>query len=130
MKVNIFKKLIRDIIREELEYKFSALEKKINEVLVKANSYDLNEVKPVKPTASTTKNSIGSAPKTNNKVLNSLLEETANSGDWKSIDSEPEVKSVQDNTSQLPDHLAKALTKDYSDVMEKVEEKVKFRSGV
>jgi hypothetical protein len=33
MKVNSFKKLIRDIIREELDYKFNALENKLNEVL-------------------------------------------------------------------------------------------------
>ena len=130
MKVNIFKKLIREVVREELDYKFSALEKKINEVLVKDNSYDLNEVKPVKPTASTTKKSIGSAPNTNNKVLNSLLEETAKSEDWKSIDSEPKTESVQDNTNELPEHLANAFTKDYSEVMEKVNEKSKFRSGV
>ena len=35
MKVNIFKKLIRDIIREELDYKFSRLEKKLDEVVDK-----------------------------------------------------------------------------------------------
>jgi len=129
MKVNIFKKLIRDIIREELNFKFAALEKKINEVLVKANGYDLNEVKTVKPTASYTERVVGSAPITNNKVLNSLLTETAKSEDWKSLDSEPTVKSVQDNTSQLPDHLANAFTKDYSKIMEKVDEKSKFRNG-
>ena len=33
MKVNSFKKLIREIIREELDYKFNALENKLNEVL-------------------------------------------------------------------------------------------------
>ncbi len=59
MKVNSFKKLIRDIIREELDYKFNALE---------------------------------------------------NQG--------------------LPDHLANALNKDYSEVMQKVEEKARFKNGV
>ena len=43
MKVNIFKKLIRDIIREELDYKFSALEKKLDEVVVKSNVSNINE---------------------------------------------------------------------------------------
>ena len=38
MKVNIFKKLIREVVREELDYKFSALEKKLDEVLVSSNS--------------------------------------------------------------------------------------------
>jgi hypothetical protein len=63
--------------------------------------------------------------------LNSLLTETANSEDWKTVqgNSETEVKSVQDNTEGLPDHLAKALNKDYSEVMNKVEEKAKFKNG-
>ena len=70
-------------------------------------------------------------PKTKNKVLNSLLTETANSEDWKTIDGngEAEVQSVQDNTEQLPEHLANAFTKDYSGVMKKVEEKAKFKNG-
>ncbi len=34
MKVNIFKKLIREVIREELDYKFSVLEKKIVALVV------------------------------------------------------------------------------------------------
>ena len=68
-------------------------------------------------------------PKTKNKVLNSLLTETANSEDWKTINSEPKVESVQDNTSELPEHLASAFTKDYSDVMKKVDEKAKFKNG-
>ena len=38
MKVNIFKKLIREVVREELDYKFSRLEKKLDEVLVSSNS--------------------------------------------------------------------------------------------
>ena len=38
MKVNIFKKLIREVVREELDYKFSRLEKKLNEVLVNGNT--------------------------------------------------------------------------------------------
>ena len=37
MKLSVFKKLIRDVIREELDYKFSALEKKLDEVVVKSN---------------------------------------------------------------------------------------------
>ena len=43
MKVNIFKKLIREIIREELDYKFSVLEKKLNEVLDNSRSNSIVE---------------------------------------------------------------------------------------
>ena len=49
MKVNIFKKLIRDIIREELDYKFSRLEKKLDEVVVKSNSSNINEARTQVP---------------------------------------------------------------------------------
>ena len=70
-------------------------------------------------------------PKTTNKVLNKLLEETAQSDDWKTVEGEgeAEVQSVQDNTEQLPEHLANAFTKDYSKVMKKVDEKAKFKNG-
>ena len=61
--------------------------------------------------------------------MNSLLTETANSEDWKTIEGETEVESVQDHTSELPEHLANAFNKDYSKVMKKVEEKAKFKNG-
>ena len=72
-----------------------------------------------------------SAPKTNNSVLNKLLKETAQSDDWKTVEGngEAEVQSVQDNTEQLPEHLANAFTKDYSKVMKKVDEKAEFKNG-
>ena len=56
MKVNIFKKLIRDIIREELDYKFSRLEKKLDEVVVKSNINNINEVKTQAPQSTDFKN--------------------------------------------------------------------------
>ena len=43
MKLSVFKKLIRDVIREELDYKFSRLEKKLDEVVVKSNINNINE---------------------------------------------------------------------------------------
>ena len=92
MKVNIFKKLIREVIREELDYKFSALEKKLDEVVVKSNVSNINEARTqvpqstdfkklmndsvnTNPKASTPQSNI-SAPKTSNNVLNDLLQET------------------------------------------------------
>ena len=79
------------------------------------------------------KTSVGnvSSPKTNSNVLNQLLKETAQSEDWKTVEGKSEVvQSVHDNTEQLPDHLANALNKDYSKVMEKVEEKGNFKNGI
>jgi len=134
MKVNIFKKLIREVVREELDYKFSALEKKLDEVLVSSNSNSLAEDKAPQPTATPSQKVPAQAvvkdnsatPLTKDSILNDILNETANSGEWKNIEKEPEVQSVTDNTEALPDFLSNAINKDYSQVMKKVEEKAKF----
>ena len=141
MKVNIFKKLIREVVREELDYKFSALEKKLDEVLVSSNSNSIVEDRAPQLTASSTEKTntqsrvpTPTLPSTNtaltkDAILNDILAETAASDDWKKINEEPEVKSVTENTQGLPEHLASALNKDYSQVMKKVEEKAKFNRG-
>ena len=145
MKLSIFKKLIREVVREELDYSFSRLRKELKEIVVKSNNSNVSKVrthttqdtslqnlmdsKPGSNSNITTANKNIPFPKTKNKVLNSLLIETANSDDWKTVEGEAEVQSVQDNTEQLPEHLANALTKDYSEVMKKVDEKVKFKNG-
>ena len=49
MKLSVFKKLIRDVIREELDYKFSRLEKKLDEVVVKSNVSNINEARTQVP---------------------------------------------------------------------------------
>jgi len=140
MKLSVFKKLIREVIREELDYKFSRLRKELKEIVVKSNNSNVSKVRTHTTQDTSLQNlmdSDGSSnsnipiPKTKNKVLNSLLTETANSEDWKTVqgNGEAEVQSVQDNTSELPDHLQNAFTKDYSEVMNKVEEKAKFKNG-
>ncbi len=137
MKVNIFKKLIREVVREELDYKFSSLEKKLDEVLVKSSSNSIVEDRLPQPVSSQPKKQPVSAappqskaaPLTKDSILNDILNETANSGEWQNIEKEAEVKSVVDNTQNLPEHLADAFTKDYSQVMKKVEEKAKFNRG-
>ena len=146
MKLSIFKKMIREVIREELDYKFNRLRKELKEIVVKSNNSNVSKARthttqdtslqnlmdsgPSSNPNIPISNSNVSVPKTKNKVLNSLLTETANSEDWKTINSEPEIKSVQDNTSELPEHLSNAFTKDYSDIMKKVDEKGKFKNGV
>ena len=145
MKLSLFKNMIRSIIREELEYKFSRLREELKEIVVKSNVTNVSKARThttqdmslqnlMDGSTSTDSNtSISNSninvPKTKNKVLNSLLTETANSEDWKTINSEPEVESVQDNTSELPEHLQNAFNKDYSGVMKKVDEKAKFKNG-
>jgi len=141
MKVNIFKKLIRDIIREELDYKFTVLENKLNEVLVSNRSNSIVEDIGAQLNSSPTKKTdaqkqvptptlpSNNVPLTKDSILNDILNETAAAGDWKKMNEEPETKSVAENTQNLPDHLANAFTKDYSEVMKKVDEKAKFKNG-
>ena len=137
MKLSVFKKLIREVIREELDYSFSRLRKELNEIVVKSNTSNMSKARS-KSTEDMSMKSLVKAstknvatPKTTNKVLNKLLEETAQSDDWKTVEGEgeAEVQSVQDNTEQLPEHLANAFTKDYSKIMKKVEEKDRFKNG-
>ena len=146
MKLSIFKKMIREVIREELDYKFNRLRKELKEVVVSSNNVDLNKARThtrqdtslksmmngstgTDSNITTTTKSVP-APKTNNNVLNSLLEETAQSDDWKTVEgSGQEVQSVQDNTEALPNHLAEALTKDYSEMLKSVEKKDNFKRG-
>ena len=138
MKLSVFKKLIRDVIREELDYKFSRLEKKLDEVVVKSNINNINEDRTQAPQSTDFKKLMNggnkvqsnvSAPKTKSSVLNDLLQETAESGEWKNINREAETKSVKDNTQGLPDHLANALNKDYSQVLQKADEKSRVKNG-
>ena len=146
MKLSIFKKMIRDIIREELDYKFVRLSKELKEVVVKSNTVDLNKARTHTTQDTSLKNMMNNSPrtdtnittttkgvpvpKTNNNVLNSLLEETAQTDDWKTVEGKgEEAQSVQDNTEALPNHLAEALTRDYSEMLKSVEEKDKFKRG-
>ena len=62
------------------------------------------------------------------KVLEKISTETNNV--WKKIEQETApVESVQDKTSNLPEHLQEAFNKNYTEVMDKVEEKARFKSG-
>ena len=134
MKLSLFKKVIREVVREEIEYSLAGLRKELKEVLVsKINDEILNEtptvtttVKPIQKTVTESKQRV---PMTKDSILNNLLKETADSGEWQNINKEAETTSVMDQTEQLPDHLANALNKDYSGVMKAVEEKAKFKNG-
>ena len=134
MKLSLFKKVIREVVREEIEYSLAGLRKELKEVLVsKINDEILNETPSVtttaKPIQKTVTESKERVPMTKDSILNDLLKETADSGEWQNINKEAETTSVMDNTQNLPDHLANALNKDYSGVMKAVEEKAKFKNG-
>ena len=103
MKLSLFKKLIREVIREELEYSLRGLRKELKEVVVTGNNDNTGNARAVRtedtsfknmmsespssnPNSSITNSNI-TVPQTNNKVLNSLLTETAQSDDWKQVNS-------------------------------------------
>jgi hypothetical protein len=130
--------MIREIIREELDYSLNRLEKNIQEAIVKNKVTKIYEEAPKDDVFNQLQNKLDgervpssnhNVVNTKNQILNDILNETKESGEWKDIEKEAEVKSVVDNTDQLPEHLAKAFTKDYSGVMKKVEEKAKFKNG-
>ena len=131
MKLSLFKKVIREVVREEIEYSLAGLRKELKEVLVsKINDEILNETPSVTTTKTVEKkSSTERVPMTKDSILNNLLKETADSGEWQDINKEAETSSVMDETAGLPDHLANALNKDYSGVMKAVEEKAKFNKG-
>ena len=133
MKLSIFKKVIREVVREELEYSIKGLRKELKEVLVSSISDKMleeNTPKTIsKPVQKKSRPIEERVPMTKNSILNDILQETADAGEWKDINKEAEVKSVKDETVGLPDHLAEALNKDYSKVMKAVDEKAKFNKG-
>ena len=101
MKVNIFKKLIREVVREELDYKFSSLEKKLDEVLVKSSSNSIVEDRLPQPVSSQPKKQPVSAappqskaaPLTKDSILNDILNETAHSGEWQNIEKNKDLQN-------------------------------------
>jgi len=133
MKLSIFKKVIREVVREEIEYSIKGLRKELKEVLVSSINKNMleekNSVTTSKPVQKKSRPIEDRVPMTKDSILNDILKETAEAGDWKDINKESEVKSVTEETAGLPDHLAEALNKDYSQVMKAVDKKSKFNKG-
>ena len=133
MKLSIFKKVIREVVREEIEYSIKGLRKELKEVLVSSRNKNMlaekTSVATSKPIEKKSRPIEQRVPMTKDSILNDILQETANDGEWKNISKEAEVRSVTDDTAGLPDHLADALNKDYSQVMKAVDKKSKFKQG-
>ena len=92
MKLSVFKKLIREVIREELDYSFSRLRKELNEIVVKSNTSNMSKARSKSSEDKSMKNIVKAStknvaePKTPDNVLNQLLKETAQSDDWKTVE--------------------------------------------
>ena len=121
------RQVIRQIVREEVAMA-------IQEVITELKK----PTKPLSPKKRTQNSSF-----TSNKVLNDVLNETAN-GDWETLgggefttDRMNELVGRQygdmmkDTSQQVPssDPMAQFLNKDYSEVLEKSKEKSKMKHG-
>ena len=129
-KTNI-KTIIRQIVREEVAMT-------IKEVIAELRQ-PIQTTKPMTPKKPTQNSSF-----TSNKILNDVLNETAQDGDWKTLGggeftsdrmNELVGKQYGDimNTSpqQVPssDPMAKFLNKNYTEVLKKADEKQKQKYG-
>ena len=80
MKLSLFKKVIREVVREEIEYSIAGLRKELKEVLVsKINDEILNETPTVTTTAKPIQKNVTESkkrvPMTKDSILNDLLKE-------------------------------------------------------
>ena len=134
----MFKKLIREVVREELDFSMKRLEKNLQEAIVKNKVTKIYEETPKedvykklqKKLDSTRVRDVPTGPvNTKNQILNDILTETAQSGEWKNMDKPVESKSAKD-VKNLPNHLSEAFNKDYSQVIKAADEKSKMKNGV
>tara|TARA_B100000029_G_C17502157_1_gene933054 strand:- start:38 stop:427 length:390 start_codon:yes stop_codon:yes gene_type:complete len=128
MKKSELKTMVRKIVREEVAMA-------IHEVITELKK----PTKPLSPKKRTQNSSF-----TSNKVLNDVLNETADDGDWKTLGggefttdrmNELVGKQYGDMMNQQPqqvpssDPMSQFLNKNYSEVLEKAEQKQKQKYG-
>ena len=131
MKKKTTKKTIRQIVREEVAM---AIQEVITEL--KKPTPTTKPMTPKKPTQNSSF--------TSNKILNDVLNETAQDGDWKTMGggeftsdrmSELVGRSYGDMMNETPqqvpssDPMSKFLNKDYRQVLQKADEKQKQKYG-
>ena len=125
------KTIIRQIVREEVAMA-------IKEVITELKQ-------PIESQSRPQKKIVEKKSYSNNSVLNDVLNETAQDGDWKTLGGSEftsdrmnelmgkQYGDVMGGTSQQVvspnDPMAKFVNKDYSEVLKKSEEKSKMKSG-
>ena len=123
------KTIIRQIVREEVAMA-------IKEVITELN-------KPTKSQPKPQKKIVEKKSYTNNSVLNDVLNETAQDGDWKTLGGGEftsdrmnelvggQYGDIMNGTTQVPssDPMSQFLNKNYSEVLEKSIEKSKNKLG-
>jgi len=127
MKKSEFKTLIREIVREEVKIELRSFLKEYKQNRVKKEQVITNKQTYSK-----------------NSVINDILNETAQSDDWKTLGDrtfstkdmgsilskeyaarspESTISSTELNNSQVPSHITDALTKDYRGLMQAIDKK-------
>ena len=128
MKKSELKMMIREVVREEIKLGLKNLVSELNQTTT------VTETKEIKPKRKVTKSTSFSK----NSVLNDVLNETAQADEWKTLayDSSNINDLVKSNMGinqndivadtavnagvspdKVPEHLEKALTRNYSDVL-------------
>lgn len=141
MKKTELKTIIRNIVKEEVALAIKYVIKEMREPTVNSKKHKVQKsTEPIKK-----------AKYTKNSVLNEVLNETANSTDWETMGDEtytsdrmselmqgsysnlmnqpngntnPDmVASMDVDPNTVPDYISKALNRDYSEVMTKINKK-------
>ena len=114
-KTNI-KTIIRQIVREEVAMA-------IKEVIT--------ELKQPIESQPQSKKIVEKKSFTNNSVLNDVLNETAQDGEWKTLGGRQYGDMMNTSPQQVPssDPMSQFLNKDYREVLKKTEEKQKQKHG-
>ena len=145
-KVNKFKTLIRTIVREEVAM---AIQEVITEL--KQPTQQASQPQPKKKI-------VEKKQFTNNSILNEVMNETAQSDEWKTmggetydsskvnevmssqygdlmnnsteVNADAMVASMGVNPNQVDDSIKNIFTKDYRSIMKKVDQKAKQKRGI
>jgi len=133
MKAQVFEKLIRKVVREEIDYALSREIRSLKEDLRSERDSTIIEhtekVIEVPPQMNSLKEKIMGKKKpqnfnfTSNKALNNLLNETAQ-GDTRLEGNAPMSMEASDTLLQAaPPVVAEAITRDYSSLMKAIDKK-------
>ena len=140
MKAKTFENLIRKIVREEIDYALRREIKSLKEdlrddlkptIIEQSKSSITDQIKNSLKQQPIPKKHFTKKPYVQNSTLNDLLNETAqgdtNLGSGNSPVSLSENFTIDTqnpiNTTGLPDSVAKAVTRDYSDLMKAIDKK-------
>ena len=142
MKAKTFENLIRKVVREEIDYALRREIKSLKEdlynedrpIIAEDSKIQINSLKEkIMGTKPINQNTLPKRSFTNNSTLNDLLNETAQ-GDTRlnegmsPVSMEGDFSTIGDMPVEaVPQEVANAVNRDYSDLMKAMDKKKKFR---